>query len=60
MLENVIQKRIDELEKEKYKQSIEAKRLKDIDVQLEQYREMLKGLRKDLWAERYYTQIQRI
>lgn len=47
MLENVIQKRIDELEKEKYKQSIEAKRLKDIDVQLEQYREMLKGLRKE-------------
>lgn len=47
MLENVIQKRIDELEKEKYKQNIEAKRLKEIDVQLEQYREMLKGLRKE-------------
>lgn len=47
MIESVLKKRIEELEKEKFKQSIEADRLKEIDVQLKQYREMLKGLRED-------------
>ena len=47
MLENMIQKRIEELEKKKFKMNIEEKELKEIDLQLKQYREMLEGLRKE-------------
>lgn len=39
-----IQKKVDELEKEKYKMSIDGKRLAEIDAQLNQYMEMLERI----------------
>lgn len=46
MLENIISKKIEELEKEKYKMDIPAQRLMNIDIELKQYRAMLKGLKE--------------
>lgn len=47
MLENMILKKIDELEKEKFKKSIDDQRLLEIDAELKQYKEMLKSLEKE-------------
>lgn len=47
MLETIIRKKIDELEKEKFKKNIEASRLKEIDIQLKQYKGMLKQLQQE-------------
>lgn len=47
MLETIIRKKIDELEKEKFRKNIEASRLKEIDIQLKQYKGMLKQLQQE-------------
>lgn len=47
MLESILEKKIEELEKEKFRMNIDAAVLTDIDKKIIEYRQMLSDLRKE-------------